>query len=68
MFTHPGRLGQLARAHHHDLLAQASQRRLRSQSGGRPPAAPNSAARITRRLAGAISRAGVIASRAADTL
>jgi hypothetical protein len=68
MFTHPGRLGQLAREHHHDLLAQASQRSLRSQSGRRPPAAPHAAARITRRLAGAIGRAGVAAWRAADTL
>ena len=68
MFTHPGRLGQLAREHHHDMLAQASQRSLRSQSGSRPPAAPHAAARITRRLAGAIGRAGIVASRAADTL
>jgi hypothetical protein len=64
MFTHPGRLGQLAREHHHDMLAQASPRSLRSQL----PAAPNAAARITRRLAGAIGRAGVVASRAADTI
>jgi hypothetical protein len=68
MFTHPGRLGQLAREHHHDLLAQASQRSLRRPPGGRSPAAPNAAARITRRLAGAIGRARVVASRAADTL
>ena len=68
MFTHPGRLGQLAREHHHDMLAQASQRRLGTQSGGRSPAAPNAAARVTRRLAGVIGRAGVVASRAADTL
>jgi hypothetical protein len=65
MFTHPGRLGQLAREHHQDMLAQASQRSL---SGSRSPAAPNAAARITRRLAGAIGRARVVASRAADSI
>jgi hypothetical protein len=68
MFTHPGRLGQLAREHHHDLLAQASQRSRHSQPRSRAPAAPNAASRITRRLAGAIGRARVVASRTADTI
>jgi len=68
MFAHPDRLGQLAREHYHDMLAQASQRSLSSQPGSRPSAAPNAFARITRRLAGAIGRTGVAASRAADTL
>jgi hypothetical protein len=31
MFTHPDRIGQLARERHHDMLAQASQRRPRNQ-------------------------------------
>ncbi len=68
MLTHPDRLGQLARAHHQDMLAQASQRSLRSQPGSRPPAAPNAATRITRRLAAAIGIARIAASRTADTL
>jgi hypothetical protein len=68
MFTHPDRLGQLAREHHHDMLAQASQRSLRNQPGSRPSAAPNAAARITRRLAEVIVRARIVASRAADTI
>ncbi len=68
MLTHPDRLGQLALAHHQDMLAQASQRNLRSQSGSRPPATPNAAARFTRRLAAAIGIARIAASRAADTL
>ena len=67
MFTHPDRLGRLAREHHHDMLAQAGQRRLRSQSGGRSPAASNAAAQVTRRLAALASRARVVTSRAADT-
>lgn len=62
MFTHPDRIGQLAREHHHDMLAQASQRRLRNQHGRRPSRTPNAAARITRRLAEAIARAGVVAA------
>jgi hypothetical protein len=62
MFTHPDRIGQLAREHHHDMLAQASQRRLRTQHGRRSFKMPDAAAWITRRLAAALARAGVVAA------
>ena len=62
MFTHPDRIGQLAREHHHDMLAQASQRRVGNQHGSRPSRTPHAAARITRRLAAAIARAGIVAA------
>jgi hypothetical protein len=58
MYTNPDRISQLAREHHHQLLAQASQRRLAA-------AAPDSAAGITRRLAVVIGRAAVVIARAA---
>ena len=44
MFTHPDRIGQLAHEHHHQMLAQASQRQLRHQHGRRQPAPGSSAA------------------------
>lgn len=34
MFTRPDRIGQLAREHHHDMLAQAGQHRLGSLQAG----------------------------------
>ena len=48
MFTHPDRLGQLARENQRQMLAQASQRQLRRQqgqqaAGPRPPPARSSA-------------------------
>jgi hypothetical protein len=62
MFTHPDCIGQLAREHHHDMLAQASQRRLRNQHGRRSPGTPNAAAKFTPRLVEALARAGVVAA------
>jgi len=56
MFTHPGPIGQLAREHHQQMLAQASQRQLRHQHSR-----PAASTRIIRRLAAAIARAGVAA-------
>ncbi len=56
MFTHPDRIGQLADEHHHQMLAQASQRQLRHQHGR-----PAASTRIIRRLAAAIAGAGVTA-------
>ena len=53
MITHPDRISQLAREHHHQMLAQASQRRLRHQHS-RP-----ATTRIIRRLAALIAGAGV---------
>jgi len=65
MFTNPDRIGQLAREHHHQMLAEASQRQPRSRRR-RPAVAknPNAAALIIRRLAAAIARAGVAAAEA----
>ena len=54
MFTHPDRIGQLAREHHHQMLAQASQRQLRHQHG-----CPAASSRIIRRLAAMIAGAVV---------
>ena len=62
MFTHPDRIGQLARENHRDMLAEASQRRLRHQHGRRPGRTRDAATRISRRLAGALARAGVVAA------
>jgi hypothetical protein len=59
MFTHPDRIGQLAREHHHQMLAQASRRQLRHQHGR-----PAASTQIIRRLAAAIARAGVVAAQA----
>ena len=50
MFTHPDRIGQLAREHHHQMLAQASQRQLRHQH-----TRPAATTRIIRRLAALIA-------------
>ena len=65
MFTTPGQIGQLAREHHRQLLAEASQRQLRHQHY-HPAAAknPDIATSITRRLATAIARAGVVVAEA----
>jgi len=49
MFTYPDRIGQLAREHHHQMLAQASQRQLRHQRSH-----PAAGTRIIRRLAAVI--------------
>jgi hypothetical protein len=62
MFTHPDRIGQLARQHHHQMLAQASQRRLRHQHNS-----PAASTRIIRRLAALIARAGVVPAQAPGT-
>ena len=59
MFTHPDRIGQLAGGHHHQMLAQASQRQLRHQHG-RPAASTT----IIRRLAAAIARTRAVTTQA----
>jgi hypothetical protein len=61
MFTHPDRIGQLAREHHHQMLAQASQQRLRHQHS-RP-----ATTRIIRRLAALIAGADVAPAQAPGT-
>jgi hypothetical protein len=62
MFTHPDRLIQLAREHQRQILADASQCHLRHRHGQLAPSTPNAAARIIRRLAAQITRAGVVAA------
>jgi hypothetical protein len=64
MFNQPDRIGQLAREHHHQMLAEASQRQLRHQHGSAAPATAGTATRITRRLAAAIARFGPVAAEA----
>jgi hypothetical protein len=64
MSTQPDRLGQLAREHHHQMLAEASQRQLRHQHGRPAPATQGAATRITRRLATAIAKFASVATEA----
>ncbi len=59
MFTHPGSIGQLAREHHRQMLAQASHRQLRHQHSR-----PAASTRIIRRLAAVIARAAVVPAQA----
>jgi len=67
MFINPNLATRLAREHQRELLAQASQRQLRRRH--RPaPGAPGVTARITRRLAAAIARAGAVAAQAAGPI
>ena len=62
MFTHPDRIGQLASENHRQMLAQASQRQLLHQADSPAARTPGLAARMTRRLAEAIARAGVVSA------
>jgi hypothetical protein len=62
MFTNPDRTGQLACEHHHQMLAQASQRQLRHRHGR-----PAASTRIVRRLAATIARADVVTAQALGT-
>ena len=59
MFTHPDRIGQLAREHHHQMLAQARRRQLRHQHSR-----PAASTRIIRRLAEMIAGAGAAPAQA----
>jgi hypothetical protein len=63
MFTHPDRIGQLAREHHHQMLAQASQRQLRHRH--RRLAAST---RIIRRLAAVIAGVGAAPAQPPDVI
>jgi hypothetical protein len=65
MFTSPDPIGQLARQHHHDMLAQASQHTQRNQHSRLSSAKPDAAGLIARHLANAIARAGVVAAETA---
>jgi hypothetical protein len=68
MFTHPEIARQFVCDRERQMLADARQRQLRRQQ--RHPAARSAKPRagITRRLAAAIVRARVVASKAADTI
>lgn len=61
MFTQPDRIGQIAREHHRQLMADASQCRSHE---GLAPRTPSPATRITRRLVAAFARAGAVAAEA----
>jgi hypothetical protein len=52
MYASPDRLGQLARDHHHEMLAATRQRQLRAERGRPAPRIPA----LTRRLAAAFTR------------
>jgi hypothetical protein len=61
MFTHPDRVSQLAREHHRQMLAEASQRPLRRQHRHPATRTANAAATIIRHLATAIAGADTAA-------
>ncbi len=56
MFTHPDRLGQLAREDQRQMLAEASQRQLRRQHGQQATRTATAAGTIIRRLATLIAK------------
>jgi hypothetical protein len=68
MFTHPDPIGQLAREHHRQMLAEASQRQRRRPHVDPAAKTPNAAAAILRRLAPAITRTVVVAAEAPDAI
>lgn len=61
MFLHPDITSQLAREHHRDMLAEASQRQLRRQDGRPAARKANAAGTIIARVATAIGGAGIAA-------
>jgi hypothetical protein len=62
MFSHPDRIGQLARENHRQMLAQASRRQLLHEDHSPAARTPGLAARLTRRLAAAFARADVVST------
>ena len=52
MYTNSDRIGQLARDHHHEMLAAARQRQLRPERGRPAPRIPA----LARRLAAAFAK------------
>ena len=52
MYSSPDRIGQLARDHHHEMLAAARQRQLRPERGRPAPRIPA----VARRLAAAFAK------------
>jgi hypothetical protein len=57
MFSHPDRIGQLARENHLQMLAEASQRQLRHQHSQQTARTATVAATIIRRVTTAIGSA-----------
>jgi hypothetical protein len=65
MSANPNLLGQVARQHHREMLAEARQHQLGRQA--RPaPRIPNVTSAITRRLAAAIAKVSVTTARVPD--
>jgi hypothetical protein len=60
MATHPCLASQLAREHHRQMLAAASQRQPRPQQCHQASGTPDAAAKIIRRLATLIAKPGDI--------
>jgi hypothetical protein len=60
MYSHPDRIGQLARENYGQMLAQASRRQLLQQDDRPAARTPGLGTRMTRRLAAAFARAGVV--------
>ena len=67
MFINPDLATQLAREHHRELLAQASQRQRRHRGGHPSPGTPG-AAGMGGRLTAAIARAGIVVTRMAGAI
>jgi hypothetical protein len=59
MFTNPDLATQLARAHHRQMMAAASQRQLQHQQDRQASRTAGAAAKIIRRLATLIAAPGV---------
>jgi hypothetical protein len=68
MFSHPDRIGQLAREHHRQMLADASQRQLLHQDDRPAARTPGAVARMTRRLAAAIAGTDVVTAQAPSAI
>jgi hypothetical protein len=68
MYTHPDRIGQLAREHHNQMITDARQRQLRHQLPRSAARRPLAGAGITRRLGAAIAKAGIAAAHAPDAI
>jgi hypothetical protein len=64
MYSSPDRIGQLARDHHHEMLAAARQRQPRPQRSRPAPRIPA----LTRRLLAAFAKTTPTPHTAADTM
>jgi hypothetical protein len=64
MYASPDRIGQLARDHHHEMIAAARQRQPRAERGRPAPRIPA----LARRLAAAFTKTAPTPHTAADTM